>query len=913
MANGQLPLLLLVDGYSLLFRAFFASRYLSTSKGVPTNAVYGFANMLIALLERYHPESAIVAFDLPEPTFRHIEYPAYKGHRPPTPEDLIAQVPYVLRLVEGLGFGQVMKAGFEADDLIGTYCRIATEQGYRVVVLTGDGDSFQLVNSTVSVVMPQKGFQETTVYDADQVMAKTGVWPHQIPDLKAMKGDSSDNIPGVPGIGEKTAAGLLAKWPSLEEIYQHIDEVTPERIRNLLIEHRELAELSKRLGTIICDVDVEHMIPSRVIGPEAGVQLVGLMNELEFRSMARKVDALINRPHGFSPAPAPTPTDMESANAELPQAVQPVVLPPMPAVITSMATKTQRVETAAQFDALMKQLSSADAVGCAIRWQNSQVLDIQPEWLAVSVQSGEAWLLSLSEGGGLFAEPSPYMPIMQKLTTVPRVCVSNSKNLAAYLLREKLPVPPLFDPLLANYVLDSTRGGNTIQQVAENWLGEEMPGTADPVNLGAEADATVRLMPLLLDGLTQQQVLSVYDEIDLPLVPILAEMELNGIAADRNYLFQLADEFQVQITAHEKEIYAEAGQEFNVASPKQLGQILFEKMEMPSGKKTSKGAWSTDADVLEGLAEKYPIARLLIEYREIAKLRSTYADSLPRLLHPSDGRIHSKFNQMVTTTGRLSSSDPNLQNIPVRSEMGMKIRQGFVAKPGFQLISADYSQIELRLLAHVCGEPRLIDAFENGQDVHTATAAILFDIPTSEVTGAQRRRAKTVNFGVLYGQSDFGLSNALGVSRTEAKAFIAEYFQRLPLVKQYIEQTIAFARQNGYVQTIFGRKRMMPDVRHSNHNVRTAAERAAVNSPLQGAAADLIKLAMIKLNPELDKRGFKLCLQVHDDLMLEVPTQKVPEAAALLRQAMTQVTQLRVPLDVDIKSGSNWSQMERCP
>ncbi len=908
MVNGQLPLLLLVDGYSLLFRAFFASRYLSTSQGVPTNAVYGFANMLIGLLGRYHPESAIVAFDLPEPTFRHIEYPAYKAHRPPTPEEFVTQIPYVKRLVEGLGFGQSVKPGFEADDIIGTYCRIAVEQGYRVVVLTGDGDSFQLVNDNVSIVMPQKGFQETTVYDAAQVMEKTGVWPHQIPDLKAMKGDSSDNIPGVPGIGDKTAAGLLAKWPTLEDIYLHVDEVKPERIKNLLIEHREQAELSKRLATIICDVDVDPVLPARLISPEAGTQLVGLMNELEFRSMARKVDALINAPSSQSASAKPLPESAPNPSVALPQ--EP---PALPTVITSMTTATHRVETTAQFNALMKQLDDAAVVGCTIRWQNTSILDIHPEWLAVSLKPGEAWLLSLSEGGGLFAEPSPFMPIMNKLAKTARVCISNSKNLAAYLLREKMPVPPLFDPLLANYVLDSSRGGNTIQQISENWLYQELPTTADPINLGAEADATMRLMPLLLDSLTQQKVINVYEDIDLPLVPILAEMELNGIAADRDYLFKLSDEFQLQITKCEKGIFAEAGQEFNVASPKQLGQILFEKMELPSGRKTAKGAWSTDSDVLEALAEKHPIARLLTEYREISKLRSTYADSLPRLLHPSDGRIHSKFNQMVTATGRLSSSDPNLQNIPVRSEMGMKIRQGFVAKPGYQLISADYSQIELRLLAHVCEEPRLIEAFETGQDVHTATASILFDVPVSEVTGAQRRRAKTVNFGVLYGQSDFGLSNALGVSRTEAKTFITDYFARLPMVKTYIEQTVAFARQNGYVQTIFGRKRMMPDVRHSNHNVRTAAERAAVNSPLQGAAADLIKLAMIKLNPELAGNGYKLCLQVHDDLMLEVPSSKIHDAAALLREAMTQVTKLRVPLEVDVKAGSNWAEMERCP
>ncbi len=908
MVNGQLPLLLLVDGYSLLFRAFFASRYLSTSQGVPTNAVYGFANMLIGLLGRYHPESAIVAFDLPEPTFRHIEYPAYKAHRPPTPEEFVTQIPYVKRLVEGLGFGQCVKPGFEADDLIGTYCRIAVEQGYRVVVLTGDGDSFQLVNDNVSIVMPQKGFQETTVYDAAQVMEKTGVWPHQIPDLKAMKGDSSDNIPGVPGIGDKTAAGLLAKWPTLEEIYQHIDEVKPERIKNLLIEHREQAELSKRLATIICDVDVEPVMPARLISPEAGAQLVGLMNELEFRSMARKVDALINAPSSQAPVVKPEPESEGSQSMPLPQPP-----PSLPAVITSMETTTQRVETKAQFDTLMKRLDDAAVVGCAIRWQNSQILDISPEWLSVSLKPGEAWLLSLSEGGGLFAEPSPYMPVMNKLAKASRVCISNSKNLAAYLLREKLPVPPLFDPLLANYVLDSSRGGNTMQQVSENWLHQELPATTDPIGLGSEAEAAMRLMPLLLDSLTQQQVLNVYEDIDLPLVPILAEMELNGIAADRDYLFKLANEFQIQITKCEKDIYAEAGQEFNVASPKQLGQILFEKMGLPSGRKTAKGAWSTDSDVLESLAEKNPIARLLTEYREITKLRSTYADTLPRLLHPSDGRIHSKFNQMVTATGRLSSSDPNLQNIPVRSEMGMKIRQGFIAKPGYQLISADYSQIELRLLAHVCQEPRLVEAFETGQDVHTATASILFDVPLSEVTGSQRRRAKTVNFGVLYGQSDFGLSNALGVSRTEAKAFITDYFARLPAVKAYIEQTVAFARQNGYVQTLFGRKRMMPDIRHSNHTVRTAAERAAVNSPLQGAAADLIKLAMIKLNPELAAKGYKLCLQVHDDLMLEVPASKTGDAATLLREAMTQVTKLRVPLEVDVKAGSNWAEMERCP
>ncbi len=909
MANSQLPLLLLVDGYSLLFRAFYASRYLSTSQGVPTNAVYGFANTLISLLERFHPESAIVAFDLPEPTFRHIEYPDYKGHRPPAPEELIAQIPYALRLVEGLGFGQVSKAGFEADDIIGTYSHIATEQGYRVVILTGDGDSFQLVNDNVSVVMPQKGFQETTIYDADQVKAKTGVWPCQIPDMKAMKGDASDNIPGVPGIGEKTAAALLAKWPTLEGIYQAIDEVTPERIKKLLVEHRALAELSKRLGTIVCDVDVEPVLPQRAIGADARDKLLALMNELEFRSIARKIDTLINMPHQFSPGADQPATIAVESTQQLPQ---PVELE-MPVVITSMKIASHPITSADEFQKLMDRMQTAEQVGCAVQWRNTHILDIVPERLAISFGEGESWIVPLDAGGGLFAEPSPYLSIIDALAKRPQVCMAGSKTLAAYLQREQKKLPVCHDPLLANYVLDSSRGGNTIHQVAENWLHVEMPANTDPACIAAEADAAIRLMPVLLEAMDQQSVRNVYEQIDLPLVPVLAEMELTGIAADKDYLFKLSDEFQTQISRYEKEIYLLAGQEFNIASPKQLGAILFdaEKLNLPSGRKTSKGAWSTDADVLEALAEEHPIARLLIEYREISKLRSTYADTLPRLLHPADGRIHSKFNQMVTATGRLSSSDPNLQNIPVRSELGMKIRHGFVAGPGCQLVSADYSQIELRLLAHVCGDERLIDAFEHGQDVHRATASILFDCAVDEVTSAQRRRAKTVNFGVLYGQSGFGLSNALGVSRSEASSFITDYFERLPRVKEYVEQTKAFARQNGYVQTIFGRKRMMPDIRHSNRTVRAAAERAAVNSPLQGAAADLIKLAMIKIAPELHKRGYKLCLQVHDDLMLEVPQDEVLNAAQLLKDAMINVTSLRVPLDVDVKAGGTWSSMER--
>jgi DNA polymerase-1 len=900
---GTAPKLVLIDGHSLLYRAFYATRPLSTTDGRPTNAIYGFAGMMWQILEDEQPDSIVVAFDTAAPTFRHEEFTDYKAHRPETAETFYVQVPAARELVEAMGIPVIALEGFEADDVLGTLARRAREQGYQVLIVTGDQDALQLVDEGAQVLMPQKGMGQTVRYDRQAVVERFGLEPSQLPDFKALKGDPSDNIPGVPGIGDKKAAALLKQFGSVENLLERLHEVEDPKLRALLEQYREQIPQYKRLATIVRDAPVPDTPPRWQPTPEQFARLQQVLESLEFRSFLRRLPELRAKWLKMETPALPLETSAE---------------------VRTVGVKWSVVRTEDEVRTLVQRCLHTPKVGIRALIQGTHVMELQVSGVAIALSREEAVYVPGSvPSTSLFDEPGGglvglLVPFWQS-EAVAKVGY-HLKPLQASLLRSSVgPKRFVFDAMLAGYVLQSGRSSYPLPDLVQDYLGERLPVEDATRQDGlaaytcAEAAACLRLETVMSQHIASIGGEQVLYQIEVPLSEVLARMELAGVAVDVKYLYRLSDVLDGLIRAKEGEIYTLAGEPFNISSPKQLGQILFEKLRLPAGKKTRTGAYSTDAEVLEQLAIEHPICRSILEYRELSKLKSTYADVLPRLVHPATGRIHTSFNQTVAATGRLSSSEPNLQNIPVRSEAGRQIRRAFIAAPGNRLLAADYSQIELRLLAHVSGDEQLLRAFAEDRDIHAATAMILFGLPPDGVTPELRRKAKTVNFAVLYGMSDYGLSQELGMSVQEARAFIENYFRRLPGVRRYIEETLAFARQHGYVITLYGRRRYVPEINHANRNVRQAAERAAINSPLQGTAADIIKLAMIALDSRLRQEGLgaKLVLQVHDELVLDTPPEEIPTLAKLVRECMSGVATLRVPLQVDVEIGDNWEEMER--
>lgn len=899
---GNAPKLVLIDGHSLLYRAFYATRPLSTTDGRPTNAVYGFAGMLWQILEEEQPDAIVVALDTAAPTFRHEEFTDYKAHRPETAESFIVQVPAARELVEAMGIPVITLEGYEADDILGTLAQRARERDYQVLIVSGDQDALQLVDEGAFVIMPQKGLQQTTRYNVQAVRERFGLDPAQLPDFKALKGDPSDNIPGVPGVGDKKAAALLKHFGSVENLLERLHEVQDLKLRALLEQYREQIPQYKRLATIVRDAPVPDTPPRWHPTPEHFARLQKILESLEFRSFLRRLPTLRAK---FMPTEPPT------LPLEAPAEVQTV------GVKWSIARNEDDVRR------LVQRCFTLSKVGVRALVRGTHVMDLQVGGVAIALSREEAvYVPGNAAPSSLFEEEVGGMvswlaPLWQS-EAVGKVTY-NAKPLQAWLIRAGIsPQQVVFDAMLAGYVLQSGRSSYPLADLVQDYLGERLPAenTTSAEGLAAytcaEAAACLRLETVMNAQIASIGCADVFHRIEIPLSEVLARMELAGVAVDVAYLHQLADVLDGLIRTKESEVYTLAGGPFNISSPKQLGQVLFEKLKLPAGKKTRTGAYSTDAEVLEQLAAEHPICRNILEYRELSKLKSTYADVLPRLVHPSTGRIHTSFNQTVAATGRLSSSEPNLQNIPIRSEVGRQIRRAFVAAPGNKLLAADYSQIELRLLAHVSGDERLLQAFADDQDIHSATAMILFNVPAQGVTSDLRRKAKTVNFAVLYGMSDYGLSQELGMPVGEARTFIENYFRQLPGVRRYMEETLAFARQHGFVTTLYGRRRYVPEINHANRNVRQAAERAAINSPLQGTAADIIKLAMVELDRRIraERWQSKLVLQVHDELVLDAPPDEMPKLANLVSECMSQVASLRVPLKVGVKAGDNWAEME---
>lgn len=846
--------LMILDGNSVVNRAFYGVRPLNAPDGTPTNAVYGFLAILQKLFEGEAPDSLCVAFDLPAPTFRHEMYEGYKAQRKPMPEELAVQMPLLKETLDAMHIRRLEAAGWEADDVLGAVSAICEKSGWACEIVTGDKDSFQLITETTSVlhVKSRMGQTETILYDRARFEEEYGFAPPLMVDLKALMGDASDNIPGVPGIGEKTALDLVRRYGRVADIYAGLDGLDiKDSVRKKLAAGRESAEMSYTLATISREAPVELKPEDASWSRDFGPELYAVLDRLGFRRFIEK--------WGLAPAP---------------EAVQETESRAMPEL---SALTAQEAEA---------RIRAAETLGLALPGDD---LD------SLSLCDGEAiFTLNWGELG------EDYNRLL-RLVFSPEVKKSahGVKDLMGLALAENLGTEGfVFDTELAAYVLDPTESGYDLGKLTKRYLGAELP----------EARAALELMAPMRAKLAENGAEKLYFDIELPLCQVLAEMERAGFLVDRKALADFGESLTAGIDALQRGIWELAGHEFNINSPKQLGEVLFDELMLPAGKKTKTG-WSTNADILEKLIGKHPIIGDILEYRMLTKLKSTYADGLLKVIS-ADGRIHTNFRMTVTATGRLSSTEPNLQNIPVRRELGAQIRRMFVAAPGCVLVDADYSQIELRLLAHISGDETMQNAFKSGEDIHAVTASQVFGLPLSEVTPAQRSSAKAVNFGIVYGISAFSLAQDIKVSPAEARAYIDAYMQKYHGVREYMDRVIAEAKERGYVETLFGRRRPVPELKASNFNTRSFGERVARNMPIQGTAADIIKLAMVNVRRRLRAEGLeaRLILQVHDELIAECPEREAERVAALLEEEMERAVTLSVPLTAEAHSGHSWAE-----
>lgn len=846
--------LMILDGNSVVNRAFYGVRPLNAPDGTPTNAVYGFLAILQKLFEGEAPDSLCVAFDLPAPTFRHEMYEGYKAQRKPMPEELAVQMPLLKETLDAMHIRRLEAAGWEADDVLGAVSAICEKSGWACEIVTGDKDSFQLITETTSVlhVKSRMGQTETMLYDRARFEEEYGFAPPLMVDLKALMGDASDNIPGVPGIGEKTALDLVRRYGRVADIYAGLDSLDiKDSVRKKLAAGRESAEMSYTLATISREAPVELKPEDASWSQDFGPELYAVLDRLGFRRFIEK--------WGLAPAP---------------EAVQEAESRAMPEL---SALTAQEAEA---------RIRAAETLGLALPGDD---LD------SLSLCDGEAiFTLNWGELG------EDYNRLL-RLVFSPEVKKSahGVKDLMGLALAEGLGTEGfVFDTELAAYVLDPTESGYDLGKLTKRYLGAELP----------EARAALELMAPMRAKLAENGAEKLYFDIELPLCQVLAEMERAGFLVDRKALADFGESLTAGIDALQRGIWELAGHEFNINSPKQLGEVLFDELMLPAGKKTKTG-WSTNADILEKLIGKHPIIGDILEYRMLTKLKSTYADGLLKVIS-TDGRIHTNFRMTVTATGRLSSTEPNLQNIPVRRELGAQIRRMFVAAPGCVLVDADYSQIELRLLAHISGDETMQNAFKSGEDIHAVTASQVFGLPLAEVTPAQRSSAKAVNFGIVYGISAFSLAQDIKVSPAEARAYIDAYMQKYHGVREYMDRVIAEAKERGYVETLFGRRRPVPELKASNFNTRSFGERVARNMPIQGTAADIIKLAMVNVRRRLRAEGLeaRLILQVHDELIAECPEREAERVAALLEEEMERAVTLSVPLTAEAHSGHSWAE-----
>jgi DNA polymerase-1 len=866
-----MPTLALLDGNSIAYRAFYAlPPDLATSSGQVTNAAYGFTRMLIKLLGDHHPEAVVVAWDVSRKTFRSAEYPEYKAQREAAPDAFKSQLPLIDEVLAALSMTQLRYEGYEADDLIASLSEQATAIGWDILLVTGDRDAFQLIGDHVKVLYTRRGITDVVVADAAYVFDRYGIRPDQYVEYAALRGDTSDNLPGVPGVGEKTASKLVADFGTLENLYEHLGDLTP-RLRQNLAEHRDQVFLNRRLMTLVRDLELRMSLDDLIRRDWDRDRAKELFQSLEFYSLWE--DLLEVRPD-LTAAPAETVLDVEWSLAVAP-----------------------------------------------VPTHGTLVVDLVGDLWGVMVQT---------EPGHAQAVPLDSIDLIRAQLADPNVAkvAHDGKDLIRRLLDAGVAIEGLsFDTALAAYILNPATREYGLNEVAAKYLKIEVDSVdADAVapqgmldfsegpdlaSAARRTEAIGRLGERLREELSARDELDLFLRFELPLVPVLGRMEHAGIGVDRSYLEEMGADLRSRLSELERRIHEAAGEPFKVNSTTQLREVLYQRLSLPVLKKTSTGAPSTDASVLEKLAESHPIVRHLLQYRELEKLRSTYVEGYLPLI-TSEGRLHTSFNQMAATTGRLSSDTPNLQNIPVRSETGKTVRRAFVPRPGWTFLVADYSQIELRVLAHMSLDRGLVEAFASGTDIHTATAARVFRVPPDLVSDEMRRRAKTINFGLLYGMEAFGLADRLQISREEARHHIDEYFAQFPEVKAFMDGVVTQARNQGYTTTLFGRRRYLPELKSDNFRIRQMGERMALNAPVQGTAADIIKRAMIDLDAQLIARGMAttLLLQVHDELILESPPEELEAATELTRQVMEEVVELAVPLRVDIGTGANLAEVK---
>ena len=886
--------LYLIDGSSYIFRAFFGVRQqLSTSKGFPTNALYGFINMLQKVIREEKPDYLVVAFDSPDKTFRHKIYPNYKANRDAPPEELSRQFPYFEPLVKAYGLSSIRRPGFEADDIIGTLAKKGKQKGLEIVIVSGDKDMMQLISPHIYMLdtMKNKKFMDK------EVVEKFGVQADKVVEVMGLMGDSSDHIPGVTGVGPKTAAELIRKFGSIEALYKRIDEVEKKNVKEKLERDKENAFMSRELVCIDTAMDLEFNSDLMKLGKVDSAKLKKMFEEFEFVSFLE---------------------GMQDGTANS---------------LKIDRSEYKTILTEKSFNDLMESLAKKKSFAFDVETTSKRPVWARLVGISFSFEDGNAFYLPLAHRYLGVPEQLEFKAVCEKLKPILedksiKKCGHNIKYDLIVMSNEGIALDGVdFDTMIASYLLNPSSRGHGLDALTMEYFGhknltyKEMTGTGSKeigfdeveVDRATEYAAEDSDMTWRLKGKLQPQLkdstLKLYKEIELPLLEVLAEIELNGVYVDRKHLKELSSKIDKQLLHLEKDIYVLADEEFNINSPKQLSVILFEKLKLPVVKKTKTG-YSTDVSVLEQLAVEHKLPEQVLSYRQLAKLKSTYVDALPGEIFKNTGRVHTSFNQTVAATGRLSSSNPNLQNIPIRSDMGKEIRKAFTAEGDNMLLSADYSQIELRILAHLSKDKALKNAFDKGEDVHARTAADIFGSSLDQVDENSRRMAKAVNFGIIYGLSAFGLSRQLNISRKDAQDFIDQYFSLYSNVKDFMDNTIAEARECGYTLTMFNRRRYLPDLKSDNRQVRESAERIAINSPIQGSAADLIKVAMIRLSRNLKKikLNSKMILQVHDELLFECPVQEKKEIESLVRKEMEGACTLSVPLVVDIGWGKNWNE-----
>ena len=879
---------ILVDGQGLLYRAFYALPQLTTTYGQVVNAAYGFTMILIRLLEEEKPEYMVITFDTPVPTFRHKEFKEYKAHRKKMPDELISQIPLIREIIDNYNIATCSKEGYEADDVIGTLAKEAEKRDCDTIIVTGDKDAFQLISPHTKIMTTIKGVTEVKIYDEEGIRKKYGVDPRKIVDILALKGDSSDNIPGVPGIGEKTAVALIKEFGSVENILSNTDNISKKSLREKIKKYKDQIKISKMLATIIREVPIKYDFDSFKVKQPNYEELWKIFKKLEFKNLLKKTAPKINH--------------------------------------EKTKLKFDLIDTEEKLEGLTNKIIERKYLSFYLVTSSDNAISSNILGIALCLKDNENYYIPLF-ALNLIENPhrlslelvlSKLGPYFENQGII-KIC-HNLKFNFIVLWRHKVEIKGNnFDTMIAAYLLNPSSENYNLRNIFWEYLkylknNENMEGKKDEIisieDACEKAQNILKLKDVLEEKMEDKKLISLFRKLEIPLVKILANMEINGIKVNIDFLKEMSQQVNTRLGELKKTIYNLSGTEFNINSPKQLSVILFERLKLPVIKKTKTG-YSTNADVLNTLAPQHKVVSFILEYRELEKLKNTYIDKLPFLVNTKTNRIHTSFHQTVTSTGRLSSSEPNLQNIPVRTEMGREIRKAFIAEEGFILLSADYSQVELRILAHLSQDESLLNAFKNDEDIHAHTASGIFGIDQNIISEQMRRMAKVINFGIIYGMSSYGLARNLGVGREEAEKYINNYFFRYQGVKKYIEREKEEARKKGYVVTLLNRRRYLEGINSKDKNIREFNERIAINAPIQGSAADLIKLAMIKIDESFKKERFKsrLLLQIHDELIFEIYQTELEKAKSIIKEIMEHSLELSVPIKVNLKTGNNWAEL----